>query len=255
MILHFQCMSFVAAIFLILFSKALSDTSPVCSVIQGLPGLNGRDGRDGVNGLKGDPGPPGAQGTPGIRGGNGPPGKVGPSGSPGDKGTPGLKGDKGATGNIGAPDPVLATKVTDLENKIAALEKSLSSLQKVAYFQSGVVTSGNKIYVPNGLEGNYDTTLATCRGAQGTLPTPLNRFENDALQQLVKARGKMIFLGMNDENVEGSFVYLNGNHISYKNWYQKEPNGGRGENCVQMYENGQWIDITCNQRNLIVCEF
>ncbi|XP_063814825.1 collectin-43-like isoform X2 [Pseudophryne corroboree] len=229
MILHFQCMSFVAAIFLILFSKALSDTSPVCSVVQGLPGLNGRDGRDGVNGLKGDPGPPGEQGTPGIRGGNGPPGKVGPSGSPGDKGTSGEKGDKGATGDIGAP--------------------------AVAYFQSGVVTSGNKIYVTNGLEGNYDTALATCRGAQGTLPTPLNRFENDALQQLAKARGKLFFLGINDESVEGSFVYLNGNQISYKNWYQKEPNGGRGENCVQIYEQGQWIDIHCNHRNLIVCEF
>lgn len=56
MVVHFQSLHFAVTIFLLLFPKTMSDASPTCSVIQGLPGLNGRDGRDGINGLKGDPG-------------------------------------------------------------------------------------------------------------------------------------------------------------------------------------------------------
>ncbi|XP_044131110.1 pulmonary surfactant-associated protein A-like isoform X2 [Bufo gargarizans] len=80
MIFCARTFSFTAAIFLMLFTRTLSDTLPACSVIQGLPGLNGRDGRDGINGLKGDTGPPGVVGAPAMRGSTGPPGKQGPKG-------------------------------------------------------------------------------------------------------------------------------------------------------------------------------
>lgn len=125
----------------------------------------------------------------------------------------------------------------------------------VCYFQSGAVTSGNKIYVTNGKEGNYDTAKDACQKVQGTIPTPLNSAENSAILQIVKTNGRRTFIGINDQKEEGNFVYANGNKITYKNWNTNEPNGGRKENCVELIEQGQWIDRSCDYKNLIVCEF
>ncbi|XP_075207802.1 uncharacterized protein LOC142312700 [Anomaloglossus baeobatrachus] len=213
---------------------------------MGTAGVKGQIGNSGIQGVKGDrglPGSSGAAGAPGI------------AGAKGATGAPGIPGAKGTAGAKGDPDTTLSTKIVNLEKKIADLEKNLISLKKVCYFQSGVVTSGSKIYVTNGKEGNYDTAKATCQGAQGTMPNPLNSAENAALLQIVKAGGKRFFLGMNDIKEEGNYIYTNGNRLSYKNWNVNEPNGGRKENCVEIIEQGQWIDKTCDAKNIIVCEF
>lgn len=137
---------------------------------------------------------------------------------------------------------------------IEYLHKILSS-STAFNFQSGAVISGNKMYIANGKDGNYDTAQASCQGAQGTLPTPLNSAETAAMLQVVKARNRRFFLGINDKKQEGAFVYLNGNPISYKNWHTKEPNGGKIENCGEITEQGTWIDRNCDFKNSIVCEF
>ncbi|XP_075466369.1 uncharacterized protein LOC142501015 [Ascaphus truei] len=278
--LHFiEVITVTSAMVLLLSCPALPEKPTMCSVVQGLPGLNGRDGRDGANGVKGDPGPSGQTGAPGQRGGAGSPGKAGPQGqkeNQGDKGMngpPGLQGLKGEKGSAGAtgqsgipgkqgvkgePDVSMAIKVSTLESKIAVLEKSLSSLRKVCYFQSGATTAGNKVYVTNGKEADYSTAQAACERAGGTLPTPLTGAENAAISQVGKAVSRSAYIGINDKKDEGVFVYLNGKQIAYKNWKSKEPNGGKNENCAEIYdltEAGQWNDRKCDNKNIIVCEF
>ena len=41
--------------------------------------------------------------------------------------------------------------------------------------------------------------------------------------------------------------------VTYFNWGPIEPNGGTGENCIQMWP-GQWVDITCTWVGAYVCE-
>ncbi|XP_040292888.1 pulmonary surfactant-associated protein D-like isoform X5 [Bufo bufo] len=136
MIFCARTISFTSAIFLMLFTKTLSDTSPACSIIQGLPGLNGRDGRDGINGLKGDPGPPGAAGTPGMRGSTGPPGKQGPNGDLGLTGLPGQKGERGNNGSPGlkgekGDSSGQSALLTNIQNKLSSLEAQVNQLQLI----------------------------------------------------------------------------------------------------------------------------
>ncbi|XP_063814829.1 pulmonary surfactant-associated protein D-like isoform X2 [Pseudophryne corroboree] len=250
MILHFQHMLFVAAIFLLLFSKALSDTSPVCSVVQGLPGLNGRDGRDGVNGLKGDPGPPGAPGTPAIRGGNGPPGKAGPTG------TPGLKGDKGATGNIGAPVLLanIQQKLASVEDQLRHLQSSMAIQKKALLFSRGA-SSGDKIYVTSGKIVTYDESSAICSLAGVKMATPKNAEENKAISNIAQHYNTLAYLGITDMKTEGTFRYQNGEVVTYSNWNTGEPNQQGEEDCVEMNDDGKWNDKSCQEKRLNICEF
>ncbi|XP_073430894.1 uncharacterized protein [Dendrobates tinctorius] len=160
-----QNISFIAAICIMLFSGSLSDTSPTCSVIQGLPGLNGRDGRDGVQGLKGDQGPAGEPGTPGIRGSAGPPGKEGPRGNTGFTGLPGQKGEKG---NTGAQELVtnIQSKLASLEAQLNQLQLSISKRTKALLFARGAI-AGEKTFVTSRKELPYEESEALCLKAGG----------------------------------------------------------------------------------------
>ncbi|CAH2321370.1 Hypothetical predicted protein [Pelobates cultripes] len=217
---------------------------------KGASGVPGIPGSAGAKGEKGDIGLKGATGAVGLQGAKGAQGASGPPGTSGAQGTPGAKGEKGS------PDASMAINLTNLEKKIAALENKLASLQKVCYFEAGVVKSGNKIYVSNRKEGDFATAKASCEQLQGTLPSPQNSNENSAIFQIAKSFNKRVFLGITDIKVENNFVYLNGNKIGYKNWFSKQPDGGKNENCAEMIaESGLWNDRACNAKNIIVCEF
>ncbi|KAM4636298.1 mannose-binding protein A-like isoform 2-T2 [Discoglossus pictus] len=246
------------------------------------PSLNGRDGRDGapgLPGLKGDPGPAGQTGATGVKGSVGAPGKagpIGPKGNQGDKGDTGATGAKGSVGASGNSGPSGAKgnqgdkgntgakgekgdRDSNLENRIISLEKSLSVLKNSVLFQMTQTTSGNKMYSLSWREDNFARAQAVCEKFGGTLPKPMNNDENSAIYLLAKVvhtvTKKSIFLGINDIKQEGVFVYPDGKKITYTNWNHDEPNGGRGENCIQIYDHGKWIDITCEIINQVVCEF
>ncbi|KAM4636306.1 mannose-binding protein A-like isoform 2-T2 [Discoglossus pictus] len=238
--------TFIAAIILAFSYQALADIPPMC---PGLNGRDGRDGKDGANGLKGDPGPPGETGAPGAKGNIGAPGKAGPTGPKGNQGDKGSIGPRGEKGD----------RDSRLENRIISLENSFSVLNDIVRFQMTQTTSGNKMYALSWREGNFDGAKAVCEEYGGTLPMPLNNEEDSAINILAKVAlavsKKSIFLALNDIKQEGVFAYLNGQKMTYTNWYQNEPNGGRRENCIQIYEQGKWIDITCETINQVVCEF
>ena len=65
------------------------------------------------------------------------------------------------------------------------------------------------------------------------------------------------FIGLNDEQQEGTFVWRTGAPVEYSHWNQGEPNNQDEEDCVEIIEGGVWNDISCTQheRNGYVCEF
>jgi len=54
-----------------------------------------------------------------------------------------------------------------------------------------------------------------------------------------------VWIGVYDQQTEGTWRDDNGVDISYTNWNSGEPNGKTGENCVQLLDNGKWVDRTC----------
>ena len=66
-----------------------------------------------------------------------------------------------------------------------------------------------------------------------------------------------LWLGGQDILKEGNWIWQNsGDDIDYTKFQPGEPNGGTGENCMNMYyENGNWIDVNClNALSYHVCE-
>ena len=101
-----------------------------------------------------------------------------------------------------------------------------------------------------------------CESVGGKMAEPKSKEINDEIQKeasSVIGRGTWYWLGLNDEEKEGTWVYnSDGQKIEWSNWGKKEPSGGSKENCVfsRGHYNGQWFDYPCATRSYhFVCEF
>ncbi|XP_043845849.1 pulmonary surfactant-associated protein D-like [Dromiciops gliroides] len=218
-----------------------------CNVVPcGLPGSNGLPGRDGNDGPKGE------KGDRGERGAVGPPGKVGPMGIKGDQGVLGPKGPKG---DKGTNEELISLKaqMTAMQEEMRKLQNLVNTYRKVAIL-FGAKIVGEKMFMVVVSEGTFEEGKIICSQRGALLPTPKNGRENEALKELAEQFNKQIYLGMSDEKTEGTFQYLNGETLIYNNWASHEPNGGRKENCVEIYTNGKWNDKSCTEKRLVVCE-
>ena len=53
------------------------------------------------------------------------------------------------------------------------------------------------------------------------------------------------WIGLNDRSVEGTFVWSNGEAVTYTNWTAGEPNNSGNEDCAHIWSSGTWNDIPC----------
>ena len=63
------------------------------------------------------------------------------------------------------------------------------------------------------------------------------------------------WIGLNDKQVEGSFVWIGG-QTGYSKWQNGEPQGGTNENCVDFNQGGSqgYRDAPCANKVLYICE-
>ncbi|XP_052024416.1 low affinity immunoglobulin epsilon Fc receptor isoform X3 [Apodemus sylvaticus] len=84
----------------------------------------------------------------------------------------------------------------------------------------------------------------TCSDLGGRLVSIHSQKEQDFLMQ--HSNKEDSWIGLQDLNMEGEFVWTDGSPLSYSNWNPGEPNnGGQGEDCVMMRGSGQWNDAFC----------
>jgi formylglycine-generating enzyme required for sulfatase activity len=87
-------------------------------------------------------------------------------------------------------------------------------------------------------------------GRPAVLSTPELQRQVSALQ--TGADAVSLWIGLSDEAVNGTFVWLDGTATSgFSNWAASEPNdffGPRSENNVEMYPDGTWNDLPGNYR-------
>ena len=95
----------------------------------------------------------------------------------------------------------------------------------------------------------YGNAIEACQESGGNLATIRNQAEQDAAFAAVP-RGARAYIGLNDRDSEGSFVWANGSAVSYTNWAGSEPNSfsGTDEDCAGFhihYPSGEWNDFPC----------
>uniref|UniRef100_A0A8C2RTC5 C-type lectin domain-containing protein n=1 Tax=Capra hircus TaxID=9925 RepID=A0A8C2RTC5_CAPHI len=99
-----------------------------------------------------------------------------------------------------------------------------------------------------------------CISKGGTLVVPRSSDEINALRDYGKRSlpgVNDLWLGINDMVAEGKFVDVNGLAISFLNWDQAQPNGGKRENCAFFSQSaqGKWSDEACSSSKRYICEF
>lgn len=105
----------------------------------------------------------------------------------------------------------------------------------------------------NSMSGSQAQAFANQFGAN--LISIQNQAENDCIMNALNnlndpAVSNIIWIGYNDEAVEGVFEWYDQSPVTYTNWAAGEPNNSGGnEDCTQIYPSGLWNDLPCNSNN------
>ena len=103
---------------------------------------------------------------------------------------------------------------------------------------------------------NYSAAEGDCVKSSGHLTTASDDDEQAFVTSL-KGDSERIWLGLSDSMVEGKFRWASGAILLYSNWNKGEPNdyGRDGEDCTQMFKDGKWNDVHCNNVDLkFICK-
>ncbi|EPQ11177.1 Pulmonary surfactant-associated protein D [Myotis brandtii] len=161
-------------------------------------------------------------------------------------------GFQGKQVNIAA----LRQQVEALQGQVGRLQGAFIQCKKVELFPNGRGVD-QKVFKAAGFQKPFQEAQQVCAQAGGQLPSPRSAAENKALQQLIEVENKgAAFLSMTDSKTEGKFIYPGGESLVYSNWKPGEPNNkGGNEDCVEIFTNGKWNDIPCEEKRLVICEF
>ena len=109
------------------------------------------------------------------------------------------------------------------------------------------------IFIDTTLDWNAAAEFCIARG--GHLVTISSMEENDFVHTLCKANN--IWIGGNDSETEGTFAWITDEAMDFTNWSSGEPNDGylRGQDYIQMYQNGLWDDEQSHNLKFFVCEW
>ncbi|NXY17996.1 SFTPA protein, partial [Atrichornis clamosus] len=116
----------------------------------------------------------------------------------------------------------------EMGNVIRQLQYRISRLEGVLRLNKMITESGGKIFATSGKNADFDTTLEKCKEAGGSIATPRNPGENEAILYFVKSFNTYAYLGIKQSLIPGKFQLLDGRQMNYTNWYSKEPSG-KGE--------------------------
>merc|ERR1712142_764444 len=99
---------------------------------------------------------------------------------------------------------------------------------------------------------NWHDAQQTCQMEGGNLVTA----DTPKINNILKSKKKLMWIGASDLETEGTFVWTNGKKLSYTSWGPNEPNGREKENCVEVNwgKPGLWNDKSCRVSRAFMCE-
>jgi cysteine-rich repeat protein len=102
---------------------------------------------------------------------------------------------------------------------------------------------------------NWQAHLTACRQAGGTLATIRSLAHNNWIRDRLNLPNNSFWIGLNDLDDEGAFVWTSGDPSPFRNWNGGEPNNQGDEDCaLYLRTGGQWNDAQCGSNNRALCE-
>lgn len=88
---------------------------------------------------------------------------------------------------------------------------------------------------------NWTSAQAVCQSYGGNLAVINSEAENQFLASVIPLSSAWI--GCSDLASEGNFQWVNGDPLTYTNWYAGQPNNyNNSQHCVELLDDGQWND-------------
>ena len=98
-------------------------------------------------------------------------------------------------------------------------------------------------YLKYTLEKKWEEARTYCRDHGGYLLSIESAAENNFIEGAFS--GGDYWIGGNDLDLEGVFVWDSGNALIFDNWKDNEPNGHNSENCMRFDSDWMWRDRGC----------
>uniref|UniRef100_A0A8C1R8J0 Galactose-specific lectin nattectin-like n=1 Tax=Cyprinus carpio TaxID=7962 RepID=A0A8C1R8J0_CYPCA len=102
---------------------------------------------------------------------------------------------------------------------------------------------------------NWITAERTCQTYDANLASVHNKLENDLLLSLMPSNIRF-WVGAQDGEQEGQWIWSDGSPFDYTSWCSGEPNNsGNVEHCLELAysSNHCWNDLSCSDRVAFVC--
>ena len=118
------------------------------------------------------------------------------------------------------------------------------------------VFNGHTYFISNATD-TYANFINTINTIDGAYPVSISSAtENSFIANYLSENAQLsALIGLNDLETEGTFVWENGENVSYTNWITGEPNDSGGEDIGEIYD-GEWNDISNSANyNPIIIEF
>uniref|UniRef100_A0A2K6MIC8 Collectin subfamily member 11 n=1 Tax=Rhinopithecus bieti TaxID=61621 RepID=A0A2K6MIC8_RHIBE len=165
--------------------------------------------------------------------------------------TPGPNGEPG----LPCECSQLRKAIGEMDNQVSQLTSELKFIKNAV---AGVHETDSKIYLLVKEEKRYADAQLSCQGRGGTLGMPKDEAANGLMAAYLAQAGlARVFIGINDLEREGAFVYSDRSPMrTFNKWRSGEPNNAYDEeDCVEMVASGGWNDVACHTTMYFMCEF
>jgi hypothetical protein len=128
---------------------------------------------------------------------------------------------------------------------------SSSLLCPVGYILSSV---NNQCYTTTIESYSWTEARSQCEILGSVLATITSIELNNFIRSSFNQSSASLWIGYNDLNTEGDFLWESGQSASFTHWILEQPDNSGNENCVEMTSNGEWDDRSCNLTRVGICE-
>jgi len=117
--------------------------------------------------------------------------------------------------------------------------------------------SSGLCYAKPPVEDTYPGAHAMCQGAYASLAMPKQLEENTKVMEVRNSSSSSVWVGLDDQLVEGRFSWLDDQPLVWRNWARGQPATDRTamyEDCVEMTPDGKWKASYCLDPLAAVCQ-
>ena len=103
---------------------------------------------------------------------------------------------------------------------------------------------------------NWLDAQSSCAIWGGDLTSITSERENNYLNTIITSSVGNCWIGLNDRDVEGTYTWIDGRTVSYRNWTSTPPTIANSD-CVQINNagNGMWESVSCEVTlNAFLCK-